>query len=76
MVVTALFCKPFPKLYSPFERQAKPGEFTKTRLSNNRMDLSQAEAVAELIAAPSRDAIRYSMNRMDGVFWPQNRRTA
>lgn len=49
-------------------RQAEPGEFTKRAFLNNRMDLSQAEAVAELIAAPSRDAIRYSMNRMDGVF--------
>lgn len=31
------------------------------------MDLSQAEAVAELIAAPSREALRYSLNRLDGL---------
>ena len=34
---------------------------------NGRMDLSQAEAVAELIAAPSREALRYSLNRLDGL---------
>lgn len=48
-------------------RQAEPGEFTRRAFLNNRIDLSQAEAVAELIAAPSREAIRYCMNRMDGL---------
>ncbi len=33
---------------------ARPGEFTKRAFLNGRLDLSQAEAVAELIAAPTR----------------------
>ncbi|MDQ1278418.1 MAG: tRNA modification GTPase, partial [Thermodesulfobacteriota bacterium] len=32
-------------------RHAEPGEFTKRAFLNNRIDLSQAEAVAEMIAA-------------------------
>lgn len=48
-------------------RQAEPGEYTRRAYLNGKMDLSQAEAVAELIAAPSREALRYSLNRLDGL---------
>lgn len=48
-------------------RQAERGEFSRRAFVNGRMDLSQAEAVAELIAAPSREALRYSLNRLDGL---------
>ena len=48
-------------------RQADKGEFSRRAFVNGRMDLSQAEAVAELIAAPSREALRYSLNRLDGL---------
>lgn len=48
-------------------RQADKGEFSRRALLNGRMDLSQAEAVAELVAAPSRDAVRYSLNRLEGM---------
>lgn len=48
-------------------RQAEKGEFSRRALLNGRMDLSQAEAVAELVAAPSRDAARYSLNRLEGL---------
>ena len=48
-------------------RQAERGEFTRRAFVNGRMDLSQAEAVAELVAAPSREAVRYSLNRLDGL---------
>lgn len=48
-------------------RQAGPGEFSRRAFVNGRMDLSQAEAVAELIAAPSREALRYGLNRLDGL---------
>lgn len=46
--------------------QARRGEFSRRAFLNGRMDLSQAEAVAEMIAAPSREALRYSLNRLDG----------
>lgn len=45
---------------------AARGEFTRRAFLNGRMDLSQAEAVAELVAAPSREALRYGLNRLDG----------
>lgn len=48
-------------------RQAEKGEFSRRALLNGRMDLSQAEAVAELVAAPSREAVRYSLNRLEGL---------
>lgn len=39
-------------------RTAEPGEFTKRAFLNNRMDLAQAEAVADLIEANSSAAVR------------------
>jgi len=47
--------------------QAGRGEFSRRAFCNGRLDLSQAEAVAELIAAPSREALQYSLNRLDGL---------
>lgn len=49
-------------------RQADRGEFTRRAFLNGKMDLSQAEAVAELIAAPSREALRYGYKRLEGLF--------
>lgn len=48
-------------------RQAGRGEFTRRAFLNGRMDLSQAEAVAELIAAPSREALKYGLNNLEGL---------
>ncbi|MDR3357942.1 MAG: tRNA uridine-5-carboxymethylaminomethyl(34) synthesis GTPase MnmE [Desulfovibrio sp.] len=48
-------------------RVAERGEFSRRAFLNGRMDLSQAEAVAEMIAAPSREALRYGFNRLDGL---------
>lgn len=48
-------------------RQAQRGEFSRRAFCNGRMDLSQAEAVAELVAAPSREAVRFSLSRLDGL---------
>ena len=45
---------------------AKRGEFTQRAFLSGRMDLSQAEAVAELIAAPGREAAEQSLRRLDG----------
>lgn len=47
--------------------QAGRGEFSRRAFCNGRMDLSQAEAVAELIAAPSREALRYGLKRLEGL---------
>ncbi len=47
-------------------RQAAPGEFTRRAFLNGRMDLSQAEAVAALIASGSSRAHRASLDQLNG----------
>jgi tRNA modification GTPase len=49
-------------------RMAKPGEFSMRAFMNGRMDLSQAEAVGDLIAAESEAAHRQAMHQMRGGF--------
>jgi tRNA modification GTPase len=47
-------------------RLASPGEFTKRAFLGGRMDLSQAEAVAELIGAETDDARRFALLQLEG----------
>lgn len=47
-------------------RPAQPGEFTKRSFLNGRMDLAQAEAVADLIHARSEAARRSSLQQLQG----------
>jgi len=47
---------------------ALPGEFTQRAFMNGKMDLSQAEAVADLIASNSASSHRMAMNQMRGGF--------
>lgn len=49
-------------------RTAMPGEFTQRAFLNGKMDLSQAEAVADVIAATSAAAHRVAMSQMRGGF--------
>ena len=49
-------------------RMAEPGEFTMRAFLNGKMDLSQAEAVADLIASQSQKAHEVAMNQMRGGF--------
>lgn len=49
-------------------RMAAPGEFTMRAFMNGKMDLSQAEAVADLIASESSKAHEVAMNQMRGNF--------
>lgn len=49
-------------------RMADPGEFTMRAFMHGKMDLSQAEAVADLIASESEAAHRMAMNQMRGGF--------
>ena len=48
--------------------QALPGEFTQRAFMNGKMDLSQAEAVADLIASTSAGMHQLAMNQMRGGF--------
>ncbi len=47
-------------------RAAEPGEFTLRAFLNGRIDLAQAEAVADLIAANSEAAARQALGQLDG----------
>lgn len=49
-------------------RIANPGEFTLRAFSNGKMDLSQAEAVADLIASESEAAHKVAIHQMRGGF--------
>ena len=49
-------------------RLAQPGEFTQRAFLNGKMDLSQAEAVADLIASSSSAAHRIALKQMKGGF--------
>ena len=47
-------------------RMATPGEFTKRAFMNGKLDLSQAEAVADLIAAQSKKAHQIALSQLKG----------
>lgn len=49
-------------------RTAGPGEFTQRAFTNGRLDLAQAEAVADVIASSSRSAHRLAASQMRGDF--------
>lgn len=49
-------------------RLARPGEYTQRAFANGKMDLSQAEAVADLIAAKSAASHRIALNQMRGNY--------
>jgi len=54
-------------LYDLGVRNAEAGEFTKRAFLNGRIDLSQAEAVMELISARSDASLRGARNQLDGL---------
>ena len=49
-------------------RIARPGEFSERAFLNDRLDLSQAEAVADLIESASEQAARSAMRSLEGAF--------
>ena len=49
-------------------RQAKPGEYTMRAFMNGKLDLSQAEAVADLIASSTQATHQMAMSQMRGQF--------
>lgn len=49
-------------------RQANPGEFTQRAYLNGKMDLSQAEAVADLIASSNRASYEMALSQLRGHF--------
>ena len=49
-------------------RMARPGEFSERAFLNDKMDLTQAEAIADLIDATSERAAKSAMNSLQGEF--------
>jgi tRNA modification GTPase len=52
-------------------RLANPGEFTERAFLNNKLDLAQAEAVADLITGSTEQAVRSAQKSMQGLFSEQ-----
>lgn len=54
-------------LFAQGVRQAGPGEFTRRAFLNGRLDLTQAEAVADLIDAETASAVRQAAGQLSGA---------
>jgi tRNA modification GTPase len=52
-------------------RLARPGEFTERAFLNGKLDLAQAEAVADLIMSSTEQSVRSAQKSMQGVFSKQ-----
>ncbi len=59
------------RVYALGAEPAKPGEFTERAYLNDKMDLAQAEAVADLIHATTEQAARAAVRSLSGVFSKQ-----
>ena len=55
-------------------RLAEPGEFTKRAFLNGKLDLAQAEAVADLIGSGTEQAARAALRSLAGAFSRESRR--
>ncbi|SHI23723.1 tRNA uridine-5-carboxymethylaminomethyl(34) synthesis GTPase MnmE [Ferrimonas marina] len=55
----------------PGVRTARPGEFSERAFLNDKMDLTQAEAIADLIEASSEQAVRSALHSLQGDFSAQ-----
>lgn len=49
-------------------RRAQPGEFSRRAFENDKLDLAQAEAIADLIASGSEEAARAALRSLNGEF--------
>jgi tRNA modification GTPase len=68
MVVLDMLLK---RVLSLGARLANPGEFTERAFLNNKLDLAQAEAVADLIESSTEQSVRSAQKSMQGVFSDQ-----
>ena len=54
------------ELFQHGVRPAEPGEFTFRAFANGKIDLAQAEAVADMINSPTESALKVSLNQLQG----------
>lgn len=64
-VVTSLLVEAAVELGA---RRAEPGEFTRRAFLNDKLDLAQAEAIADLIASGTEQAARAALRSLSGAF--------
>ena len=64
------------RLFEAGARAAEPGEFTQRAYLNGKMDLAQAEAVADVIASQNAAAHRIAFKQMKGGFSSELRESA
>ena len=64
-VVPQMVCRRLAELGA---RPARPGEFSERAFLNDKLDLAQAEAVADLVAAGTEHAARAAQRSLEGVF--------
>ena len=62
-----VLCEVLEMLFANGVRQALPGEFTKRAFLNGRLDLTQAEAVIDLIESETPDAARNAAGQLRGM---------
>lgn len=60
-------------LFAEGVREAEPGEFTKRAFLNGRIDLTQAEAIIDIIDAKTEDSLSLAVNQLDGTLAKQIR---
>ena len=58
------------KMLNSFEglRYAEPGEFTRRAFENNKLDLTQVEAISDLVNSETEAQRRQSINQLNGLF--------
>ena len=56
------------RLFAAGARAAEPGEFTRRAFLNGKMDLSQAEAVADVISSTTKSSHRVAFSQLKGGF--------
>jgi len=54
---------------APFGRPAEPGEFTRRAVENGRLDLTRAEAIADLVDAETEAQRRQALRQYDGALF-------
>ena len=63
----AILASVLEAVFAQGARPADCGEFSKRAFLNGRMDLTQVEAIAEMIAAPAREGVRLAQAKLDGL---------
>jgi len=56
-------------------RIAERGEFTKRAFLNGRLDLTQAEAVLDIVSAKTKEGLRGALYQLDGFFFKEDKET-